>query len=103
MYFWCFVYLSDVVLLMSVGCLCVFFFKQKTAYEMRISDWSSDVCSSDLVSGGATAIDCSDTLLRTDSEGMELVGIGLNNIIAVAMNDAEIGRASCRERVCQYV
>src|SRR3546814_10044522 len=31
-------------------CLCLyfFFFKQKTAYEMRISDWSSDVCSSDL-------------------------------------------------------
>src|SRR3546814_10453378 len=29
-------------------CGCVFFFKQKTAYEMRISDWSSDVCSSDL-------------------------------------------------------
>src|SRR3546814_7312704 len=28
--------------------LCVFFFKQKTAYEMRISDWSSDGCSSDL-------------------------------------------------------
>src|SRR3546814_5317248 len=27
---------------------CLFFFKQKTAYEMRISDWSSDVCSSDL-------------------------------------------------------
>src|SRR3546814_1054042 len=32
------------------GCVvvCFFFFKQKTAYEMRISDWSSDVCSSDL-------------------------------------------------------
>src|SRR3546814_4915664 len=30
----------------------VFFFKQKTAYEMRISDWSSDVCSSDLVEDG---------------------------------------------------
>src|SRR3546814_1303411 len=29
-------------------CIVVFFFKQKTAYEMRISDWSSDVCSSDL-------------------------------------------------------
>src|SRR3546814_7640166 len=29
---------------------CVYFFKQKTAYEMRISDWSSDVCSSDLAS-----------------------------------------------------
>src|SRR3546814_14578973 len=32
------------------GCL-FFFFKQKTAYEMRISDWSSDVCSSDLLVG----------------------------------------------------
>src|SRR3546814_2307605 len=31
-----------------VCCLVFFFFKQKTAYEMRISDWSSDVCSSDL-------------------------------------------------------
>src|SRR3546814_16119280 len=33
------------------GCVngCVFFFKRKTAYEMRISDWSSDVCSSDLL------------------------------------------------------
>src|SRR3546814_7094237 len=34
--------------LQSVICCIVFFFKQKTAYEMRISDWSSDVCSSDL-------------------------------------------------------
>src|SRR3546814_9137417 len=34
--------------------ICVFFFfKQKTAYEMRISDWSSDVCSSDLVARNA--------------------------------------------------
>src|SRR3546814_4950266 len=32
--------------------LFFFFFKQKTAYEMRISDWSSDVCSSDLVTPG---------------------------------------------------
>src|SRR3546814_8191874 len=32
-------------------CLFFFFFKQKTTYEMRISDWSSDVCSSDLVTG----------------------------------------------------
>src|SRR3546814_10306131 len=30
------------------GCVVLFFFKQKTAYEMRISDWSSDACSSDL-------------------------------------------------------
>src|SRR3546814_8928159 len=33
---------------MCVGFFLFFFFKQKTAYEMRISDWSSDVCSSDL-------------------------------------------------------
>src|SRR3546814_2280271 len=44
-------------LLLSLGLLSyadflvVFFFKQKTAYEMRISDWSSDVCSSDLLAG----------------------------------------------------
>src|SRR3546814_2555522 len=34
---------------MGGGISCFFFFKQKTAYEMRISDWSSDVCSSDLL------------------------------------------------------
>src|SRR3546814_12139812 len=33
--------------LLSLLLLCFFFFKQKTAYEMRISDWSSDVCSAD--------------------------------------------------------
>src|SRR3546814_4271706 len=42
-----------VVLLIYHHCVCMyfffFFFKQKTAYEMRISDWSSDVCSSDLL------------------------------------------------------
>src|SRR3546814_4622103 len=31
-----------------IACRSFFFFKQKTAYELRISDWSSDVCSSDL-------------------------------------------------------
>ena len=40
------------------------------------------------VSGAATAIDCRDTLLRSDSEGLELVGLGLDNVIAIAMNDA---------------
>src|SRR3546814_4496585 len=34
-----------------MSCVFFFFFKQKTAYEMRISDWSSDVCSSDLAAG----------------------------------------------------
>src|SRR3546814_4453098 len=36
----------------------VFFFKQKTAYEMRISDWSSDVCSSDLYGGDNPLLRC---------------------------------------------
>src|SRR3546814_11356345 len=36
-------------MIVSSSFLFVFFFKQKTAYEMRISDWSSDVCSSDLL------------------------------------------------------
>src|SRR3546814_1434812 len=35
--------------MMVIYAFVLFFFKQKTAYEMRISDWSSDVCSSDLV------------------------------------------------------
>lgn len=39
-------------------------------------------------SGAVTAIDCADTLLRSDSEGVELVGIGLKNLVVVAMNDA---------------
>src|SRR3546814_10541733 len=39
---------------MSYCVFCFLFFKQKTAYEMRISDWSSDVCSSDLLEAGYT-------------------------------------------------
>src|SRR3546814_2103527 len=47
----CLICVVDVYLLFFVvvgGCFFFFFFKQKTAYEMRVSDWSSDVCSSDL-------------------------------------------------------
>src|SRR3546814_1351685 len=43
-----------------------FFFKQKTAYDMRISDWSSDVCSSDLMNLYA--------LLVAESQAVELAG-----------------------------
>jgi mannose-1-phosphate guanylyltransferase/mannose-6-phosphate isomerase len=52
--------------------------------------WRESAKGSDgvLTSGEATAIDCTDTLLRSDSERLEIVGIGLKNIIAVAMNDA---------------
>src|SRR3546814_1784782 len=38
----------------AICCFFFFFFKQKTAYEMRISDWSSDVCSSDLLTHDGT-------------------------------------------------
>src|SRR3546814_8205552 len=38
-------------------CVIIFFFKQKTAYEMRISDWSSDVCSSDLATPASNTAD----------------------------------------------
>src|SRR3546814_7720053 len=44
--------------------ICFVFFKQKTAYEMRISDWSSDVCSSDLVYDQAPD---AETLLMSDN------------------------------------
>src|SRR3546814_17388172 len=117
----------------------VFFFKQKTAYEMRISDWSSDVCSSDLrlsasvMLGGIVQEDGrygNSTLgnfwigapIASDTVGVQIYG-GLNdraeddiffpnsftsganrvrdrNITATL---SEIGRASGRERVCQYV
>src|SRR3546814_2423590 len=46
----------------------VFFFKQKTAYDMRISDWSSDVCSSDLPSLDEREIARHFTLTRDDLE-----------------------------------
>src|SRR3546814_5883827 len=52
-----------------------FFFKQKTAYEMRISDWSSDVCSSDLLSESA---------IRRAAETVKLVAQGHGGEIALA-------------------
>src|SRR3546814_19911254 len=54
--------------------LCViFFFKQKTAYEMRISDWSSDVCSSDLEANAKLAAiveHSDDAILSKSLDGM---------------------------------
>src|SRR3546814_10184101 len=51
----------------SANICYVFFFKQKTAYEVRISDWSSDVCSSDL-SASAAARSCPAKPLRPPIE-----------------------------------
>src|SRR3546814_7161765 len=73
--------------------LLFFFFKQKTAYEMRISDWSSDVCSSDLLAIARQARQL----------GLDVM---VGNMMGTSLSMApsfQIGRASCRERVCQYV
>src|SRR3546814_6081959 len=80
---------------MSTWCIImcvmfVFFFKQKTAYEMRISDWSSDVCSSDL------PLDCFAALAMTVERGG----------VAVFSMTIEHGRlsppvhAECGQRPC---
>src|SRR3546814_7354923 len=62
-------------------CICFFFFfKQKTAYEMRISDWSSDVCSSDLLQHlrhhAAGAHQAPDMLDRLDAAELHEAGAG---------------------------
>src|SRR3546814_8924124 len=86
-----------------------FFFKQKTAYEMRICDWSSDVCSSDLMLGHQHR---AQDLARAD----EVVEIGaappathragacrIERALILAEARVEIGTAESRERVCQCV
>src|SRR3546814_2484182 len=108
-------------------CVC-FFFKQKTAYEMRISDWSSDVCSSDLqrlagLIGTHRRLDVDDGdpgVLQPRSEfaidwrelSRPMIASKMLRIHARLRRHQrhdqlhalrEIGRASCRERVCQYV
>src|SRR3546814_4696779 len=78
-----------------------FFFKQKTAYEMRISDWSSDVCSSDL---GKHERGCFGVRRPGSAFGMPLAfECRGSSPCATGRDTKEIGRASCRERVCQYV
>src|SRR3546814_5196716 len=101
------------------GC-CFFFFKQKTAYEMRISDWSSDVCSSDLfrclprADGGDQGRIFSGRIVAEEVERAAMIfasfGAASGDMpprIFVAgeylVGIDAIGRASCRERVCQYV
>src|SRR3546814_1939964 len=82
-----------------------FFFKQKTAYEMRISDWSSDVCSSDLhIQQWITSplLNVSMVMLCCYLETHVLVpGAAIG--YGPPEHLQKIGRASCRERVCQYV
>src|SRR3546814_6714612 len=100
----------------SIRLVC-FFFNQKTAYDMRISDWSSDVCSSDLVALPGTGMAVrlraglrfsGGGLLRQAGEqrvrpGGRQQGQQPHGGIEPAREDDEIGRASCRERGWQYV
>src|SRR3546814_4370405 len=86
----------------KITCFALFFFKQKTAYEMRISDWSSDVCSSDL--------NLSERTVEREMIPMAReMGMGVcpwsplgGGVLAGKYSRKVIGRAACRERVCQY-
>src|SRR3546814_14667558 len=102
-----------------------FFFKQKTAYEMRISDWSSDVCSSDRPVTAAFLAANPTMTLPDGRSANPLAGLKAfqflppflnvpNAVESGKTNDGDfsysvraayeqIGRASGRERVCQYV
>src|SRR3546814_7504632 len=105
---------------------CLFFFKQKTAYEMRISDWSSDVCSSDLRSAhlreavelalvelervvdaghGGRVFQRGGLVAGGRAFDLGQVVLEVRDRLRMAPVDRvlQIGRASCRERVCQYV
>src|SRR3546814_9531842 len=105
--------MSIVVLIVATVCVL---FEQKTAYELRISDWSSDVCSSDLSpgflfprhrlvsSGGRAAKPVAATHGTRCAVGGGTVGGAVVPRRPVPQRPGrQIGRASCRERVCQYV
>src|SRR3546814_7846904 len=95
-----------VLVMLFVLFILFFFFKQKTAYEMRISDWSSDVCSSDLFGSALFLIDILRTRGIAFPPGTWVSAgaiTGIHEIRPGQRAEAEIGRASCRERVCQYV
>src|SRR3546814_6030522 len=94
----CLVNIDSLLLLLS--CCLFFIFKQKTAYELRISDWSSDVCSSDL------GILRRRELLRVAEQLSGELGLpyaeaelGQKATGTYRRHVDQIGRASCRERV----
>src|SRR3546814_10639685 len=88
----------------------VFFFKQKTSYEMRISDWSSDVCSSDLAgSARPRAHSGRRCLIEPPFAVCSRSGVAVAGRAAMPVETqrcgvvVENGRAAWRERVCQSV
>src|SRR3546814_5763861 len=99
-------------------CCSFFFFKQKTAYEMRISDWSSDVCSSDLPPGSiafssppATAVIGEDGLavdIEFEAVAVGIIGDGherLQGSRPARSEERRVGKecvSTCRSRWSPY-
>src|SRR3546814_2717728 len=87
-----------------VCCLSFFFFKQKTAYEMRISDWSSDVCSSDLVEVGGLVVRDVRALVVPDNALSENL-LGLSFLTKLRSEERRVGKecvSTCRSRWSPY-
>src|SRR3546814_3690473 len=72
-----------------------FFFKQKTAYEMRISDWSSDVCSSDLVNGSSAETTAGETISEMSCQRPSTRNSG-------HASSTDFGITACRRRNLGY-
>src|SRR3546814_1551192 len=86
-------------MLVCVMLLLFFFFKQKTAYEMRISDWSSDVCSSDLqlpavaLTGCVVVVSPLIALMHDQLRGARAAGIRAASLTSVDADFAETRQA----------
>src|SRR3546814_1163263 len=84
-------------------CFYVFFFKQKTAYEMRISDWSSDVCSSDLL---AVAAAISIFGPNSGAALATVVGVLIEVPVMLRSEERRVGKecvSTCRSRWSPYL
>src|SRR3546814_12670749 len=77
--------------------LFLFCFKQKTAYEMRISDWSSDVCSSDL--GKDSSVKRINDIKLIPAKSFMIISVHILPCGGLEEVRSEIGQASCRGRV----
>src|SRR3546814_3052874 len=90
----------------SLFCIFFFFFKQKTAYDMRISDWSSDVCSSDLQINLFSAFYCSREAIKRMSTVHGGQGGSIINMSSVARSEERrVGKecvSTCRSRWSPY-
>src|SRR3546814_4444756 len=84
------------ILYFSVFFLFFFFFKQKTAYEMRISDWSSDVCSSDLAALVSVGHQLLHLRLRDAADALHAVDVRVHRPTAACQRGLPRGGAMDR-------